>query len=200
MLDRIIALDVTFFTWINGLHHPAADLFFLIVTQLGNGWVAGPVLAAAVFFKVPRPVWLRVFIFGIVAMTLCGVINSQVKREVRRMRPVAYWKHRIADSSACTSSVDRYVVHQVGPDYSSRSFPSGHTNTAFSAAAFLVLLFGRRFLLAFLAAFLVGYSRIYLGVHFPLDVFCGALLGCGCMVLFWKICRHVPFVKMRAVT
>lgn len=57
------------------------------------------------------------------------------------------------------------------------SFPSGHTGASFAAAS--ALLFGRNRLgiPAFVLASLIGFSRLYLYVHYPTDVFAGALLG-----------------------
>jgi undecaprenyl-diphosphatase len=68
----------------------------------------------------------------------------------------------------------------------SPSFPSGHTATAFAAAAVVGAIYPRlRWPLYCLAA-LVGLSRIYLGVHFALDVIAGAILGVSIgLVLVW---------------
>lgn len=56
------------------------------------------------------------------------------------------------------------------------SFPSGHTIVAFFLATFLTRKTGSRKIFYFLA-FMVGLSRVYLGVHYPLDVVVGALIG-----------------------
>jgi membrane-associated phospholipid phosphatase len=57
------------------------------------------------------------------------------------------------------------------------TFPSGHTQTAFSVAALMALLFRRHRVWWFSWAALVGLSRVYLGSHFPLDVLAGGCIG-----------------------
>lgn len=70
----------------------------------------------------------------------------------------------------------------------SKSFPSGHTSTAFAAATSLALSYPKWYVIApaYLWASSVGYSRMYLGVHYPSDVFIGALVGSGsaCLVYY----------------
>ncbi|ACX72953.1 phosphoesterase PA-phosphatase releated protein [Methanocaldococcus vulcanius M7] len=61
------------------------------------------------------------------------------------------------------------------------SFPSGHTVLAFATATFLFFGYSRKLGILFLIwAFLVGYSRVYVGVHYPIDVFAGMIIGIVC--------------------
>ncbi|EOC99578.1 phosphatase PAP2 family protein [Caldisalinibacter kiritimatiensis] len=57
------------------------------------------------------------------------------------------------------------------------SFPSGHTTAAFSISITLSLIFPQLSFILISLAFLVGISRIYLGVHYPTDVFVGMIIG-----------------------
>ncbi len=59
------------------------------------------------------------------------------------------------------------------------SFPSAHTTFAFMMATLLAGWFPRHKILFYIAAGLIGWTRIYLGVHYPTDVIAGALLGYG---------------------
>ena len=57
------------------------------------------------------------------------------------------------------------------------SFPSGHAATSFAGAVILAFLIRRAIPLLFLLAVLISFSRIYVGVHYPLDVLGGAAIG-----------------------
>lgn len=64
------------------------------------------------------------------------------------------------------------------PALSDYSFPSGHTSASFAAATAVYAMNKKWGTIAFVFAGLMGFSRLYLGVHFPSDVFFGAFLGC----------------------
>jgi undecaprenyl-diphosphatase len=72
----------------------------------------------------------------------------------------------------------------------SHSFPSGHTATAFAGATVLSAFVPRAAPAFFILAAAIGYSRLYVGVHYPLDVLGGAVLGIATALLLLAIDRR----------
>jgi membrane-associated phospholipid phosphatase len=69
------------------------------------------------------------------------------------------------------------------------SFPSGHAATSFACATVLALAAPRLAIPLYLLAAAIAYSRVYVGVHYPLDVLAGALLGVGVATALLKLVR-----------
>lgn len=97
----------------------------------------------------------------IVAVALADLSASALKGLIDRPRPPLRYP-------------DQHPHVQV-PD--SGSFPSGHAATSFAGATILAFAFPRGAPMFYLLATAVGFSRVYLGVHYPLDVLGGAVLG-----------------------
>lgn len=78
--------------------------------------------------------------------------------------------------------------------HSGSSFPSNHAANAFAAASILAVALPGSSMLVFFVAFLIAYSRVYVGVHFPADVLAGALLGMA-IAFFVRIVLHKWIVR-----
>jgi undecaprenyl-diphosphatase len=181
-------LDVRLVAWATQHHRnwPYLDAFFHLITRLGNFEVALPstlfVAAVLVLLGRNRVARLRkreaIFWLGVIAggRMLCVILKLLFQRE---RPPVA---------------IQRVVIGDL-----SFSFPSGHSMYAAVFFTLLGILFGR--LLAdrpawtrwlawapcALAALLVGFSRVWLGVHYPSDVMGGLALGVGWVLLVYLI-------------
>ena len=100
------------------------------------------------------------------------IITQGTKRIVQRQRPF-----------------DKYAFIVKRDEGGGYSFPSGHTSAAFTTATSLSLLFPKWYVIApaYLWATSVAYARMYQGVHYPTDVFAGAVVGAGSAWLAWKV-------------
>lgn len=175
MLESIQALDGAILLWIQAwLRLPILDGFFSFFTQLGNAgliWIS----ISLVLLVVPKTrkagVWT-------LAALLLGVLctNVLLKHLVGRPRP---WL--VVEGLT-------YLVQERDP----LSFPSGHTCAAFAAGGLWARMAQRRWVKAVCLgqAFLMGYSRLHVGVHFPTDVLAGMLIGFACSQLVWYLSRR----------
>ena len=98
-------------------------------------------------------------------------VTTALKHSIKRERPFDTY----SDIDNATSA----------PGY---SFPSGHTSTAFATATSLSMAYPKWYVIApsFVWASALGYSRMHLGVHYPTDVFAGALVGSGCAYITYR--------------
>ena len=75
------------------------------------------------------------------------------------------------------------------------SFPSGHSATAFACATVIAWASPRLAVPAFVLAALVAWSRVYVGVHWPLDVLGGAVLGVLVSTVLLKLAADPPRLR-----
>jgi membrane-associated phospholipid phosphatase len=116
---------------------------------------------------------LRIARAMVLSDLVAGALGTSLKIMVKRQRPFSRYDFiRQKDRAA-------------GP----YSFPSNHTAFAFATATSLALAYPKWYVAgpAFLWAGLCAYSRMYLGVHFPLDVLGGMVIGIGSSLLMWEL-------------
>ena len=160
IVENTMQLDVKLFLTIFRLNGQAAlDSVMKLATISADGyyyvlmftflWVIIPSLGGPILFA------------GILGFAIELPVQHIIKRLTRRHRPFQH----IPDIQFLLPPPDQF------------SFPSGHTAGAFLMAGLLSTAFPMMFIPSYLWAAAVGFSRIYLGVHFPSDVLAGAVLG-----------------------
>jgi undecaprenyl-diphosphatase len=171
-LKPLDALDANLFLAVNHLPHSRyLNTFFYTLTVIFNGGAAWFVTSAlAVLFK--RRGFKEMFRDVAVPLTITtALVEFPIKAYFRRRRPFI--------------SIIQAIV--IGKKPGTWSFPSGHSAAAFAGA----WLFNRKFPgwspLTYLVASQVGFSRIYLGDHYPGDVASGSMLGLLFAMLFRKL-------------
>lgn len=169
LIDSMVIGRNAFFLLLNTDLGTAADYFFRFWTNLGDGiiWV---IVALLFFFyrKNKFPLLLAAVLFSTVITQLTKIYIVPAEP-----RPTA------AISGADIHTVPGVELH------TAYSFPSGHTATAFTVFLLGCVLINRRWFLpvGFVYALLVGYSRVYLAQHFPLDVGAGMLVAIATILL-----------------
>lgn len=180
MIAWIIDLDVRLFMLLNGqLHHPVLDAVMRAVTTQENWYPMLGGLGIALIIWGGRRGRMAVAML-VIAVALTDQIScSLLKPLIGRARPpnaLAPGDVRllVGASTAC-------------------SFPSAHAANAFAMATAVSWRLGRFAPLAFVIAAAVAYSRIYVGVHYPLDALAGAILG----VLIGRLSIRIVSALMR---
>lgn len=152
------------FFMVNRHYSVYADAFFKYATHIGDGLLFVIIILILALFS------YRKSLLGLIIFLGSALIAQLLKLTFfsDAMRPVGYF----------SKEVDIHFVEGV-TRHVKNSFPSGHTTSVFALALFLALIFKLNksgWLLATLAI-IVGYSRVYLAVHFSVDVYFGSLIG-----------------------
>jgi len=186
-LETILAWDKSLFLLINtGWSCSFSDHFFLWVTD-GRFWIL-PGLVAAFFFI--RQEKKKAFIILGLTLLLVALTDPLC---VRLLKPL-FARPRPCDPEALVAG-GRFLC---GFKHSF-SFPSAHAMNSFAAAMLYTCFYPKRWPFFMTLAGLAALSRVVVGVHYPLDVLAGALIGMGCggllYCLFVRVNRKTRWLE-----
>ncbi len=169
---------------LNQWHNSYSDYFFRYITEIGGGFII-VIAVLLVFFK------YRYTGLALTTLLINLIFTNSLKTLFANPRPKYYFAENYPDIAL------RYVngVHM----YTTYSFPSGHTSTAFALGLVIALSFHHKWvkLISSIMAILVGYSRIYLSQHFADDVLFGAFVGIFSALLTTYIFHKIPCTKTK---
>ena len=163
--------------WLQSIRNPVTDAIFSLITRLGEETVL-MVIGMLILWCVSKKWGYRFFLVGLVGNTM----NQLLKAIFLIPRP---W---VLDP-------EFPIVESAREAATGYSFPSGHTQTAAGVFGTVAVWLRKRWVtvLCIVMTLLVGFSRMYLGVHTPLDVGVSLAIGAVLVFVFYpliqKICR-----------
>lgn len=165
-------IDVKILESLQWMKNPVMDKIMISFTALGNSAGIWILIALLIMLNKKYRTFGIYILLGLIVGFFVG--NVALKNIIARPRPS--WQN------------DKLILLIANPhDY---SFPSGHTMHSFIAATMLVIMNRKWGVFALLLAGVIGFSRLYLYVHYPSDVICGGLIGIaigvGMMWLYYR--------------
>jgi len=173
----LVRLDQQLLLFLNSLNSPFFDQ---VMHAISNKLIWAPLYLAILTYlglKFKRR-FLVILFFVVLGITLADQTSVQLfKNTIQRLRP-------------CHEPALEGLVHLVNGECGGLyGFVSSHATNSFFVAVFSLLFIRKKWYSVIIIcwALIVGYSRIYLGVHYPGDVICGSMLGASTGWLIFKL-------------
>lgn len=176
-------IDARLLLIVNGAHSPFFDF---VMWCISGRWIWVPFYAVLAYLLFRRMSWKRASIclitIGLIILAADQTCATLIRPEIGRLRP--------ANLNNPLSSFVHVVNGYRGGRY---GFPSCHAANTFALAVFMSLVIRYKWftVMMFSWAFVVSYSRMYLGVHYFGDLFCGATIGSLFAVLFYYLQNYL---------
>jgi len=174
--EKIIQYDKELFVFLNGLGNDNWDFFWLTITDQLS-WI--PLYLLFLYLLYNSLGWkktLVLFVFTAVLVTFSDQFVNLIKNSFERLRPNR------------DPSMNEFI--RILKNSGSFSFVSGHATTSTAVSLFMHLTLRKHYkytLLFFIWPILFAYSRVYIGVHFPVDISMGILLGVLIGFIFYNL-------------
>ncbi len=178
ILSSLNHIDTQLFLFLNGFHNSFFDVVFQFITERYSWIPLYIILSALVFVKFKWRGFILAPFIALVIISADQISVNLFKEVFLRLRP-------------CHNPEIKDLVHTVNGCGGQYGFVSSHAANTFALAVFVGLIFKKHFSyllhIMLVWAAVVSYSRIYVGVHYPADIICGALLGVFIALVFWKL-------------
>jgi undecaprenyl-diphosphatase len=166
-LQRVHLLDTNTFLWLHVTKKFQYRPYIRWISRTGDGPLY--LLIALSILMLDPKTGTEFFWSGVIAYVFDVSLYLILKNAIKRDRPAV----KISSYTAWITPSDQF------------SFPSGHTAAAFLFACLILNFYPAFALVAFVWATTIALSRVLLGVHYPTDLFAGAILGSSCAL--WGI-------------
>jgi len=178
-IQKILGADTELFLFLNSFHNDFWDTIMLMITRKET-WLPFYLVILFFIFKNYKSKWWLVVIFLAITIVLSDQLSVLLKETIQRLRPVH-------------NPEIQHLVHNVLRKGGLHGFVSSHAANSFALFIFTSRLFRNRgyWLLMLTWALLLSYSRIYSGVHYPLDLIGGAILGWLIAVGMYKLMMFI---------
>ena len=168
MLEQILSFDKELLLLINSANNQLFDIIMLFISSK-LGWL--PLYLLLLFFIIKdygKKLWLILIVVALTILLADQISVQLFKNVFQRLRP-------------CHDESLAGLLHMAKSCGGKYGFISSHATNSFAIAIFVILLLRKKhawiWAVMLLYGFLIIYSRVYLGVHYPTDVVAGAIVG-----------------------
>lgn len=180
MLEKLLQWDRETFIYLNSLGIEQYDVFWSTVTNIPT-WTPLILLFGFLFFKkYPKKQALGSIATVLVLLFFVLTVTDLTKEVIARLRP---------NNDAEINTLIRILRRPTG-----YSFFSGHASSSFSITTLVFLLLRKHLrwtAIFFVWPVLFAMSRIYVGVHYPIDIIVGAVVGICSAWLFYRLYQRI---------
>tara|TARA_R110002051_G_scaffold43769_1_gene89325 strand:+ start:11292 stop:11867 length:576 start_codon:yes stop_codon:yes gene_type:complete len=186
MLDKILQWDRDAFVYLNSLGIEQYDVFWSTVTKFPPWIPLFALIIILLFVKFSKREVITMLLIILVMAAFVATLTDLTKNVVERLRP--------------NNDEELNTIIRILRSPSGFSFFSGHASSSFSIITLTVLFLRKKFkwvYLFYIWPILFALSRVYVGVHFPIDIIVGSLVGIFSAWLFYRLYGMLisPYLK-----